>query len=63
MAKTRRLSSYETTQDDGERIPVDELSRSRLLEAVRIFCDEATDEMLRGFIKDIIDHCDEQLAR
>lgn len=52
----RRFSSYRVGQTE-----VDRLSREELIETVRMFCADASDDLLRRFIKDITDEAGEKL--
>ena len=52
----RRFSSYKVGQTH-----VDYLARAQLIETVSVFCADASDQMLREFIKNLIDYCGERL--
>lgn len=54
--RKRQFSSYKVGQTH-----VDDLTREQLIETVSIFCADASDQMLREFIKDLIDYCAEYL--
>mgnify|MGYP001610753859 CR=1 FL=1 len=53
---TRLHSSYKVG-----KVEVDDLPREELIDTVRLFCPDAPDDLLRNFIKDLIDSCSEQL--
>lgn len=53
---SRRFSSYTVGQTS-----VDDLSRAELIQCCIVFCADASDELLRQFIKDVADYCGERL--
>ena len=57
MRGKRRFASYRVG-----KVEVDSLSRDELIAAVRMYCADASAELLRDFLKDIADEAADNLA-